>query len=104
MSRELKHAYEVTRNHYGDNAQIYKTIEELQELAVELQFYGYIIGFDGIMGCKVACTNKESIIEEIADVENMLEQVKDMLGIHIEVKKMKLQKMQRTLDRINSNK
>ena len=81
-------AYTVARKHYGDKAQITKTLEELSEFAHELEHW------------MIHNDNKEKVIEELADVENMLAQMKDMLDIHFSVECVKREKMERTISRI----
>lgn len=74
---------------FGIDNQILKCVEELNELGQAL--------------CKVQSKNEnkavaiKGVIEEIADVEIMLEQIKLILGIEeSDVKKMKSYKLHRT--------
>ena len=85
-------------NHYG-NLQIVQAIQELNELAVILNrtyIYEKTTGkdwFDGI--------DMDSVVEEIADVEIMLAQVKVYFDIvKEEIDKVKEVKIKRTLERI----
>jgi len=73
---------------YGLEAQMYMVIEELSELIKSV--------------CKHRrADNYKNIIEEIADVEIMLQQLKIMLQIlPSEIQKIKEQKLQRTIDKI----
>lgn len=87
-----KQVYEQLIEKFGVENQILKCVEELNELGQAL--------------CKVNSrdTNKalatKSVIEEIADVEIMLEQIKLILGIEeSDVKKMKSYKLHRTVRR-----
>lgn len=78
-------------NHYGADAQIAKAVEELAELQQAL--------------CKYLCTRSESvrdnIIEEIADVEIMLQQIKMIFNINqSEVENVKDFKLSRLAERI----
>lgn len=72
-------------NHFGAAAQIEKTCEEMIELADALET-GY----------------KFNIIEEIADVEIMLEQMKQGYGCHAEVERVIGEKIARTETRIKT--
>lgn len=60
-------------NHYGKNSQILIAIEELSELTKELCKY------------KRNYNRRNELIEEIADVEIMIEQLKCLFDIHTEV-------------------
>lgn len=75
---------------YGEDAQTKMVLEEMSELQKEI--------------CKRwrGKNNQDSIAEETADVEIMLEQLKMMLGIQEEVKayrEKKLARLQERLDR-----
>lgn len=87
-----KQVYEQLIEKFGAENQILKCVEELNELGQAL--------------CKLSGndTNKalviKNIIEEIADVEIMLEQIKLILNIEeSDVKKMKSYKLHRTVRR-----
>jgi len=80
----IEKAYEKYKKKYGNRAQLIKACEELAELQKAICKY---LNKQG---------NTESIIEEIADVENMTAQMKIMFGCHIGVeqyKRVKINKM-----------
>ena len=77
-------------SYYGEQDQKTKAIEELCELATELT--RDLIG-NG---------NRENIIEEVADCYNMLDQLVIIYGIEQAVQDVRTQKIQRTLERIDS--
>lgn len=71
-------------NHYGKLAQAIKCVEELCELAVALLHNDYA-----------------NIVEEIADVEVMIAQVKHLFGItDHEVESVKKRKLMRQIERM----
>ena len=77
--------------HYGYDAQREVLYEEMAELTQALSKY------------KRKNTNKnfDNIIEEIADVEVMLHQIKHLLGINPKyVEQIKIEKVNRTKERI----
>lgn len=76
-------------DHYGYGGQSRQLIEEMAELTVAINKKWR----DDTVGT-------ESIIEEIADVEIMLEQIKYLLGCDWEVFKTKLTKVDRQIARI----
>ena len=87
-----KQVYEQLIEKFGAENQILKCVEELNELGQVL--------------CKLKSKSEnkalviKNIIEEIADVEIMLEQVKLILGIEeSDVKRMKSYKLHRTVRR-----
>lgn len=73
--------------HYGDDHQIKKTIEELTEMSLALQHYQ-----DG------KATKKE-VISELADVGIMLSQMRIVFGFEevVKEKRVKLNRMQERL-------
>ena len=81
MEEDLKKIAE----HYGLNHQKIKLIEEMAELTQAI--------------CK---GNENNIIEEIADVEILLEQVKHLMKINITMDVMKKFKINRQLKRIEN--
>lgn len=89
MKKKLISKIRLIRHYYTDNLQVLKLIEELAELQKEL--------------CKylIKESNINSVIEETADVEIMLEQLKDMLVIKPRVVQMIDYKVHRTLNAIN---
>ena len=87
-----KQVYEQLIEKFGAENQILKCVEELNELGQVL--------------CKLKSKSEnkalviKNIIEEIADVEIMLEQIKLILGIEeSDVKRMKSYKLHRTVRR-----
>lgn len=89
--------------HYGDDAQLLKAIEELTELSMELWgLYKENPGSDGEVVTSKA--RKVCIVCEIADVFVMLEQLQLICGIEDrELNAMMDYKVDRTLDRIRNN-
>lgn len=78
-------------NYYGDNNQKIKTIEELIELQAE------------IIKCINGKVNLDALKAEIADVENMLEQIKIIYNIdNYEIEEIRLFKIKRTLNEIQN--
>lgn len=82
---EEKDMLERIADHYGYDSQRVKCIEELGELITAL-----------------AKDDKDSITEEIADVEIMLVQIKHLLKLHVMTTKKR--KIDRQLDRIRIEK
>lgn len=85
-------------NHYGIKNQLKKTLEELSELGNET--FNYMVAFLG---------NDEDIttiplIDEIADVKIMLEQLEYLLELEEEVKDRVEFKLNRQMDRIKLEK
>ena len=76
-------------DHYGWEHQCLKTMEECAELQKELSHYALHERPD---------INR--LIDEIADVEIMLEQVKELRGIRVSVHERKEFKISRQLQRI----
>ena len=72
-------------NHYGYESQIKKLFEEMAELTVAI--------------CK---DDRENIIEEIADVEVMLEQMKILLDCEGSVFLEKMHKVDRQIERMKN--
>ena len=78
-------------DYYGLNHQLMKLIEECVELS-DASFK--MIKHDG--------KDKEHLIEELADVEVVMMQIKYLLGVDEDVKTAKLAKIKRQLRRIHS--
>lgn len=77
---------------YGQDKQLIQAIQEMSELTKELTKY-LIAGF--------ANDNLEAITDEIADVENMMDQLKDNIFSNREaVEKQKIFKLRRLAERI----
>ena len=87
---ERNKIYEALMKKFGSEAQLIVAIEELSELQKEI--------------CKYL-RNKEQLylvkglVEEIADVEIMLEQIKFLLRLDWSIEEMKDQKIRRTQER-----
>lgn len=75
-------------SHYGYKAQLLMAIEEMSELTKEI-----CKGFRGQ-------ENKQAIIEEIADVSLMLDQLVLLYSSKEEIEAIKQRKIERTLERI----
>lgn len=85
--------YDKVINHYGKTAQLEKTMEELKELRLEIRRE-----LDGH-------GNREAILNEMADVCNMLAQLNIIFSIsQAELDEVKDFKMERTLNRIRKAK
>ena len=84
---------------YGAAAQMCKTVEELAELTAEIQRYN-LLAFKKKVSSYDFSKQLQKIIEEMADVEIMLEQIKFLFNIDEEVKAMKCFKISRQLERM----
>lgn len=84
----MKDTYLKVIEHFGTDAQKVKTLEELSELQVEI-----VRDLNGK-------GNIDAIIEETADVMNMVEQICVIYDIEDLVKQMKIVKMHRTMEKI----
>jgi len=86
-------------NYYGYVVQSNQLVEECAELIQAVSKYRRAVG------CPLKEVALENILEEIADVEIMLEQIKYLLQIpEDELEAMKLFKVNRTRGRIAQNK
>ena len=88
--------YERALKTWGKDAQMLQVIEEMSELTKEI-----------LKNINRGKDNVSEIIEETADVEIMLQQLKVCYGINQQVetyKKEKLQKIEKRLDEWNQNK
>jgi phosphoribosyl-ATP pyrophosphohydrolase len=74
-------------NHFGNENQVQKAVEELAELIAA-----------------ISANNSIDVIEEIADVQVMLNQLKIMFNCENAVEKIYDEKVDRTLSRINQDK
>lgn len=75
--------------HFGAEHQLKKTVEELTELTLAIQHY-----LNGR-------SNREELVEEMGDVENMLSQTRRILKIDLnEIEEVIRQKEERTLERM----
>lgn len=88
----MKNTYCDVIEHFGADAQKVKALEELSELQVEL-----VRDLNGN-------GNIDAIIEETADVMNMMEQICIIYDIEDLVEQMKAVKMNRVMERIRPKK
>ena len=93
--------------HYGYESQSRQLIEEMAELIVAINKLWRVEKFcdrKNIMDVKgFSYPEVKEIIEEIADVENMLAQIKYLLGCQDEVELEKEKKILRQLERIGDD-
>lgn len=93
--------------HYGYESQSRQLIEEIAELTVAINKLWRVEKFcdrKNIMDVKgFSYPETKGIIEEIADVENMLAQIKYLLGCKDGVEQEKERKILRQLERIEKN-
>lgn len=85
---EKKNNLKKIIDYYGEEKQIIKAIEEMSELQKEL--------------CKklLGKSDRDSLVEEIADVQIMLDQLK-LIVSNTELKTIMQNKVDRTIERIN---
>lgn len=89
--------------HYGYDAQSRQLIEEMAELTQAINKYWrkqLSCGQNEIYEVAIGNPEEKAIIEEMADVEIMLSQIKYLLGCNDEVKQEKERKIFRQLERI----
>ena len=84
----IRKAYNLYKTIYGSDAQLTKAIEELAELSKAICKY------------KLGEKDGKDIIQEVADVEIMTEQIKLMFDCHAEVERIKVVKIQRMINRV----
>lgn len=87
-------------DHFGVRAQLIKTLEEMDELREiinELLWYTFRVDLQLDPQKSTEMINR--LIEEIADVYNMLDQIVIYFSAYREVELMKLGKMSRTMER-----
>ena len=92
--------------HYGYEPQSRQLIEEMAELTVAINKNWRAINYGTAdeEGAKKVLETRERVIEEIADVEIMLEQIKYMLDAYSSIAEYKAQKLDRQLKRIEKEK
>ncbi len=78
----MMNIYQKCLNEWGKDRQVIQTVEEMAELTKEL-----------IKNINRGASNSQEIIEEIADVEIMLEQMKICYNISEEVENYKQNKL-----------
>lgn len=96
----LRKMQQSALNHFGARAQLIKTLEEMDELREvinESLWYTFRCGVQPDLRRSIEERNR--LIEEIADVYNMLDQLVDSFSIYRQVEQMKLRKMARTMKR-----
>ncbi len=78
-------------DHYGINAQVIQAVEELAELTLELlNIRKYGVNYE----------RRESLAEELADAEIMIDQIKHLYRLTPKVKEYRAAKIERQLARI----
>ena len=80
-------------DHYGVSAQVVKAREELLELRDELGYW--LCWGDEVL---------RDVVDEIADVENMLNSLKLAYSLFEQVDSIRVAKLKRTLERIDKGK
>ncbi|MBQ8424642.1 MAG: hypothetical protein IJX17_01315 [Clostridia bacterium] len=93
MEKRYLETYEKCLSTLGCNSQILMCIEEMSELTKELcKFYR-----QGEMNCSVELKNH--ICEEIADVQNMVDEMQFIFGIEKvdEIRKQKIDRVEKRL-------
>lgn len=86
--------------HFGPRAQLIKTIEEMDELREVInESLWYAFGCGGKLDPYSSMEKRNRLIEEIADVYNMLDQIVISFSAYCDVEQMKLRKMARTMER-----
>lgn len=100
--QELKDLNRKVADFYGYEAQSNQLVEECAELIQAVNKYRRARGL-GQATPVVFMEAKDNLIEEIADVEVMLDQIKYLLKVHeVDVVAVKDRKMSRTLERMNT--
>lgn len=92
--------------HYGFEPQSRQLVEEMSELSVAVnKFWRKQLdcGRKAIEEIPIGTVEEQNIIEEIADVEIMLEQMKMFFACFNEVRRCKEEKIQRQLERMKNN-
>jgi len=88
---KLKDIHKQTIDKYGYTVNVNKAIQELQELCEELR------------DNKNGAANHGNIMEEIADVRNMLDKLIIMYNYDsVEIAEIQVNKMRRTHERLNA--
>ena len=96
----LRKMQQSALDHFGARAQLIKTLEEMDELREVInESLWYAFGCGGHLDPHSSTEMRNRLIEEIADVYNMLDQIVTSFSAYREVEKMKLRKMARTMKR-----
>ena len=92
QNRHIRVEIDKILNFYGEENQLNQATEELAELIVAINKYK-----------RKKENARDNVIEEIADVENMIEQIKAILSIDDgEVDLIKKDKIKRQIERIKN--
>lgn len=88
--------------HYGYEPQSRQLIEEMAELTVAINKNWRAVNYGeaNAEGATKVLETRERVIEEIADVEIMLEQIKYLLDAYSDIAEYKAQKLYRQIKRI----
>ena len=87
-------------DHFDARSQLLKTIEEMDELREVInESLWYTFSGHAEIDMQKSIEMRNRLIEEIADVYNMLDQIVISFSAYREVEKMKLRKMARTMKR-----
>lgn len=103
----LKQLLKDTMYHYGFQAQLEKTSEELDELDGALDYLWEKVRYGESPWMYKSEDDRYFmyiVLEEIADVYNMLDQIVEFMGVWEQVNQIRLAKMERTADRIAAEK
>ena len=96
MNEKLKY----TADHHGYEAQAGQLVEEMAELTVALHKWKRLESGDLLADAEKIVKARESIIEEMADVENVMEQLKYLMGCNSDVFLARIRKADREIARI----
>ena len=88
-------------NHFGTRNQLEKAVEECGELAEAI--HDYLNGIDLEADPVDSARDREHVIEEMADVLILIEELAYLLSARPELWKMRGYKIERTLQRIKDN-
>lgn len=102
-TQQLDALLQKTLNYYGIDTQLIKTIEELQELHAEINKVLYLHTQDKFLTQDDAAGKKQLIdlTSEIADVQNMLDQLIEYYHLWADVRDERMKKMLRQQLRID---
>lgn len=96
----LRKMQQSALDHFGARAQLIKTLEEMDELREVINESLWYAFRCGVKLDPYSSTEKRNrLIEEIADVYNMLDQIVISFSAYCDVEQMKLRKMARTMER-----
>lgn len=103
VNNQIEKDIKLIAEHYGYEPQSRQLIEEMAELTVAINKYYRADKSGKSARDSLNLEYKlQNITEEIADVEIMLEQVKFLIGCSKEVEQIKIQKVARQMERIES--